>query len=162
VCRTGWLDPAELNQVAVLPDGSRQPIPATEAHRELAELPEPVVPDWRPATAETRRVPLGEMVGARSGDKGGSANLGVWVRDPAGYPWLVATLTVPRLRQLLPELAELPIRRYLLPNLLAINFVIDDLLGLGVAYAARFDPQAKALGEWLRCRLVDVPTQLLG
>jgi hypothetical protein len=167
VCRTGWLDPAELNQVAVLPDGSRQPIPAIEAHRELAELPEPTVPestvpDWRPATAETRRVPLGELVGARSGDKGGSANLGVWVRDPAGYPWLLATLTVPQLRQLLPELAELPIRRYLLPNLLAINFVIDDLLGLGVAYAARFDPQAKALGEWLRCRLVDVPTQLLG
>jgi Acyclic terpene utilisation family protein AtuA len=162
VCRTGWLEPAELSHVAVLPDGSRQPIPPAEQHRVLAELPEPAMPDWQPSTAGTRRGPLGELVGARSGDKGGSANLGVWVRDPAHYPWLVATLTVPRLRQLLPELTELPIRRYLLPNLLAANFVIDDLLGLGVAYAARFDPQAKALGEWLRCRLVDLPAQLPG
>jgi hypothetical protein len=161
VCRTGWLEPDELSQVAVLPDGSRQPIPATKEYCELAELPEPAVPNWQPTTAETRRIPFGELIGARSGDKGGSANLGVWVRSAAAYPWLAATLTVPRLRQLLPELAGLPIHRYLLPNLLAINFVVDDLLGLGVAYAARFDPQAKALGEWLRCRLVDVPAELL-
>ncbi|HEU5270893.1 MAG TPA: exopolyphosphatase, partial [Jatrophihabitans sp.] len=136
-------------------------IPAGTEHRELAELPEPAVPAWQPAGTQTRRVALGELAGARSGDKGGSANLGIWVRTAAAYPWLVATLTVPRLRQLLPELAELPIQRYLLPNLLAVNFVVDGLLGRGVGSAARFDPQAKALGEWLRCRLVDVPVELL-
>jgi hypothetical protein len=161
VFRSGWLDPGELSQLAVLPDGSRQPIPAGREFRELAELAEPSVPAWVAGRSGTHRVPLGVLVGARSGDKGGSANLGLWVRSAAAYPWLVATMTVSRLRELLPELAGLPIRRYLLPNLLAMNFVVDDLLGLGVAYAARFDPQAKALGEWLRGRLVDVPAELL-
>ena len=47
-----------------------------------------------------------------------------------------------------------------LPNLRAVNFVIDGLLGEGVAARTRFDPQAKALGEWLRSRLVDVPEEL--
>ena len=51
--------------------------------------------------------------------------------------------------------------RYLLPSLHAVNFVIEGLLGEGVAAAARFDPQAKALGEWLRSRYLDVPEALL-
>ena len=62
------------------------------------------------------------------------------------------TLTVDRLRELLPETAELPVVRHELPNLRAVNFVVDGLLGEGVAAQARFDPQAKALGEWLRSR----------
>jgi hypothetical protein len=108
-----------------------------------------------------RRVPLGTVAGARSGDKGGDANVGVWVRDAAAFPWLVATLTADKLRELLPEAAGLPVTRYLLPNLHAVNFVIEGLLGEGVAAAARFDPQAKALGEWLRSRYLDIPEVLL-
>jgi hypothetical protein len=112
-------------------------------------------------TGPVRRLPLGTLVGARSGDKAGAATLGLWVRQPRAWPWLMARLTVAELRSLLPEVAELPIQRYLLPNLLAVNFVISDLLGAGVAFQARFDPQAKALGEWLRSRSVDIPEQLL-
>ncbi|MFY9889648.1 MAG: exopolyphosphatase, partial [Streptosporangiaceae bacterium] len=85
----------------------------------------------------------------------------VWARDAAAWPWLAATLTEDKLRELLPEAAGLPVTRYLLPNLLAVNFVITGLLGEGVAAAARFDPQAKAVGEWLRSRLIDVPEVLL-
>lgn len=70
-------------------------------------------------------------------------------------------MTVERLRELLPEAAHLPITRHVLPNLRALNFVIEGLLGEGVAYQARFDPQAKGLGEWLRSRHVDVPVELL-
>jgi hypothetical protein len=164
VFRAGYAEPSVVRHVAVLPDGSSHPMPAAEEHRALAELPEPAVPPWHPTRtpARTRRVPLGELVGARSGDKGGSANLGLWVRDELAYRWLVNTLTESRLRELLPELRLLPITRYLLPNLLAMNFVVDGLLGLGVAYGARFDPQAKALGEWVRARLVDIPEELLG
>ncbi|MEO6956332.1 MAG: exopolyphosphatase, partial [Antricoccus sp.] len=77
------------------------------------------------------------------------------------YPWLADFLTVERLHALLPETAPLPVRRQLLPSFNAINFVIDDILGLGVAYNARFDPQAKAIGEWLRSRIVDIPKELL-
>ncbi len=101
------------------------------------------------------------MVGARSGDKGGNANVGLWTRDPAAFPWLAATLTVPRLRQLLPEASDLDIERYELPNLSALNFVVHGLLGEGVASSTRPDPQAKSLGEYLRSRVVDIPVALL-
>jgi hypothetical protein len=105
-------------------------------------------------------VPLGVIAGARSGDKGGAANVGVWVRTEAQWRWLAHTLTVDRLRELLPETADLPVTRHVLPNLWAVNFVIDGLLGQGVAYQARFDPQAKGLGEWLRSRTIDIPVEL--
>src|SRR6266545_1789323 len=105
--------------------------------------------------------PLGRLAGARSGDKGGNANLGVWARDQAGYAWLEGSLTVERLRSLLPETAGLEVRRYTFPNLLALNFVIAGLLGDGVASSTRPDPQAKGLGEQLRARLVDLPVALL-
>ncbi len=104
---------------------------------------------------------LGEIVHARSGDKGGDANLGVWVRDLQAWEWLRSTLTVDELRRLLPETRELPIERYELPNLGAINFVIRGLLGTGATSSLRLDAQAKALGEWLRARSIKVPKSLV-
>ena len=112
------------------------------------------------------RLPLGRIAGARSGDKGGAANVGVWIpagvpdRD-AAYSWLAAYLTPDRVRELLPETALLAIDVHPLPNLYAVNIVIHGLLGRGVAENARSDPQAKGLGEHLRARLVDVPTHLV-
>jgi hypothetical protein len=118
--------------------------------------------DPRAAAGPTVRAPLGRIAGARSGDKGGNANVGLWARDPAAFAWLRGELTVERIRALLPEAAGLEIRRYELPNLAALNFVIIGLLGRGVAASARPDPQAKGLGEYLRSRPVDVPESLLG
>ena len=110
----------------------------------------------------TRRVPLGAVAGARSGDKGGDANVGVWARDDAGHAWLAAFLTPGRVRELLgPEAAECDIDVFDLPNLRAVNVVVHGLLGDGVASATRPDPQAKGLGEYLRSRIVDVPEDLL-
>jgi hypothetical protein len=109
----------------------------------------------------THRVPLGTVCGARSGDKGGTANIGVWARTDAAARWLTAFLTPERVRELLPEAADLAVTVYPLPNLRAVNIVIDGLLGDGVASSTRFDPQGKALGEWLRSRLVDVPLEVL-
>lgn len=106
-------------------------------------------------------IPLGRLIGTRSGDKGGDANLGVFTRDDASYPWVVGELTVERLRDLLPEIADLPVERYLLPRLRAMNFVIRGLLEEGVAASTRSDPQAKSLGEWLRARVVEVPVDLI-
>ncbi len=108
----------------------------------------------------TRRAPLGTLFGARSGDKGGNANIGVWAREDAAYTWLAAELTVERIRQLLPEAHDLPVSRYELPRLRAVNIVIEGLLGEGVAASTRFDPQAKGLGEWLRSRVVELPEYL--
>ena len=111
--------------------------------------------------AATRRAPLGLVCGARSGDKGGNANVGLWTRRPDAYGWLREYLDVARFRELLPEAADLEVRRYELPNLCALNFVVVGLLGLGVAASTRPDPQAKGLGEYLRSRYADIPAHLL-
>jgi hypothetical protein len=145
--------------LAFRPDGTSVPIPPPVHFGS----PSPATVEVRSGgdDRKTTRVPLGTVVGARSGDKGGDANLGVWARSPAGHAWLRDFLTVDRLRELLPEAKSLEIQRYELPNLLAVNFVLHDLLGPGVAGSTRFDPQGKALGEWLRARLVEVPEELL-
>jgi len=114
-----------------------------------------------PPAPSTTRAPLGRLCGARSGDKGGNANIGLWTRDPAAYPWLRDYLTVDRLRALIPECADLPVSRFELPNLNALNFVITGLLGEGVAASTRPDPQAKGLGEYLRSRTAEIPSDLL-
>ncbi len=111
--------------------------------------------------APTRRVPLGVAFGARSGDKAGNANLGVWARSDLAYQWLAGYLSVDRLKVLLSETADLEVRRYELANLRAINFVIVGLLGDGVAASTRQDGQAKSLGEWLRARYADIPVSVL-
>jgi len=66
---------------------------------------------------------------------------------------------VEKLKELLPEAQD--VSRHELPNLRALNFVLHGLLGDGVASSTRFDPQAKALGEWLRGRVVEIPEELL-
>jgi hypothetical protein len=105
--------------------------------------------------------PLGAVAGARSGDKGGDANVGLWARTAEAWPWLAGFLTVERFVELVPESEGLDIDRYEFPNLRAINFVVRGLLGEGVAASNRVDPQAKALGEYLRARIVQVPTTLI-
>ena len=107
-------------------------------------------------------VALGQFLGTRSGDKGGDANLGVYARSDTGWDWLDAELTVERLQELLPETAALTVDRYRFANLRSLNFVIRGLLQEGVAASTRQDAQAKALGEWLRSRIVTVPESVLG
>ncbi|GAT65867.1 exopolyphosphatase [Planomonospora sphaerica] len=109
----------------------------------------------------TLRAPLGTIAGARSGDKGGNANLGVWTGTAERFAWLSEHLTAGRLRELLPETAGLVVERFDLPNLLALNFVVHGLLGRGVASSPRMDAQAKALGEELRAAVTDIPRALL-
>jgi hypothetical protein len=112
-------------------------------------------------STSTRRVALGSAFGARSGDKGGNANVGVWALSDAGYAWLEAELTAARFQQLVPETASLPVRRHAFANLRAVNFVIVGLLGDGALSSTRLDPQAKGLGEFLRSRLVELPEEVL-
>ncbi|MCI4044799.1 acyclic terpene utilization AtuA family protein [Streptomyces sp. TRM75563] len=150
----------DVEHTAVLPDGSRLVMEPPGLTQEPAEVEEPPLPDPYPSAA-TRRVPLGLIAGARSGDKGGDANVGVWVRGEDAWRWLAYELTVERFKELLPETADLTVVRHVLPNLRALNFTVRGLLGEGVAAQARFDPQAKAVGEWLRSRWLPVPVPLL-
>ncbi|WSJ34180.1 DUF1446 domain-containing protein [Streptomyces subrutilus] len=154
---------------AVLPDGARvhlRPPPRPDAPREPAPEPRPPregTADRAPAGApeDTVRAPLGAVAGARSGDKGGDANVGVWVESAPAWAWLHRTLTVDAFRSLLPETRDLPVVRHELPHLRALNFTVTGILGDGVASGHRFDPQAKALGEWLRARHLDIPAHLV-
>ena len=159
VYRPGFVPAVEVEQVVVLDDGTRiavEPVAGT-----------PVAPDELRAQARTRDwgptrgVPLGTLFGARSGDKGGDANVGLWARTEDAYAWLVGFLGVEQFKRLLAEAAPLDVRRYELPNLLALNFVVEGLLGEGVAASNRPDPQAKGLGEYVRSRIVDLPEALL-
>lgn len=158
----GYVDAAVVEHRVALPDGVVQFIEPSPLRTEVAvddEHNEPAAAeqDWGPTAA----APLGLIAGARSGDKGGTANIGVWVRSTEHFEWLDATLDIPLLKQLLPEVADLTVHRFRLPNLGAINFVIDDVLGRGVADNVRFDPQAKGMGEWLRSREVPIPLEFL-
>jgi hypothetical protein len=141
-------------QRASKPGHVRAPVPRFRGPRLAPRAPQPTV-----------RMPLGRIVHARSGDKGGDANIGVWAQDAAARPdrvaWLLDFLTADRVRSLLPETADLDVEVFALPNLGAVNVLVHGLLGEGVAASSRFDPQAKALGEWLRSRYVDVPEVLV-
>jgi hypothetical protein len=120
-----------------------------------------MLPGKLPDLGATVRAPLGRVMGARSGDKGGNANIGVWARSERGFQWLAGFVTVELLKELLPEMAPLTVTRHVLPNLRALNFVVEGILGEGVSSGTRFDPQGKGLGEWLRSRYVDVPEEFL-
>jgi hypothetical protein len=115
----------------------------------------------QPVAGPLVEVRLGEIVAARSGDKGGNANVGIWVSNDERWAWLRDWLTTDRLRQLMPEAADLQITRVELPNLRAINFVIHQLLGEGAISSVRLDSQAKGVGEFLRARRAQVPSSLL-
>ncbi|MFD6549349.1 acyclic terpene utilization AtuA family protein [Streptomyces sp. NPDC058398] len=149
-----------VDHVAVLHDGSRLSVIPAQDTLVLDDAPVPPLPEPLPA-GPTRRAPLGLVAGARSGDKGGNANVGVWVRTDEAWRWLAHELTADRFRELIPESRPLKVVRHVLPELRAVNFVVEGILGEGVASQARFDPQAKALGEWLRSRHLDIPEVLL-
>jgi hypothetical protein len=149
-----------VDHVAVLDDGRRVTVPPPHDTRVLDDVREPPLPEPLPP-GPRRSAPLGRVAGARSGDKGGNANVGVWVRTDDAWRWLAHELTVERFRELIPESRPLKVTRHVLPGLRALNFVVEGILGRGVASQHRFDPQAKALGEWLRSRHLDLPEALL-
>ena len=157
------LVPSDVIEESVVIGDERTAVPAVQissAALQTAAAPGLQLPG-KPPGGPLREEPLGRVCGARSGDKGGNANLGVWTRTPDAYHWLAEFLTLERLRELLPEARELEVGRYTFPNLLALNFVLKGLLGDGVAASLRPDPQAKSLGEYLRAKRVPIPVALL-
>ncbi|RNL81510.1 DUF1446 domain-containing protein [Nocardioides marmorisolisilvae] len=161
----------EVTETVHLWDGTTieipQPVGATRVPPGAEVEADPVDPIGPAEDAPAVNLPLGTFVHARSGDKGGDANVGLWVggenselRDQR-VGWLLRLITPDAIRQLLPETKDLPVEVYPLPNLGGVNVLIRGLLGDGVAASTRFDPQAKAVGEWLRSRHVHIPEELL-
>lgn len=156
------LVPADVvQQEVVLEDGSRFKLSKDAPRGKQMEANIEPVPTVEAPSGPTKKVPLGTIIGARSGDKGGNANIGLWAKTNAGYAWIVSYLTIDRFRELLPEAAGMDVRRFEFPRMNAMNFVVVGLLGEGVSSSPRFDAQAKGLGEYLRARLVEIPESLL-
>ena len=163
VYRPATVAASAVPQYVTFLDGERTVVdPVPPVAGPVPPISSPAAPaasrDWGPTVPS----PLGRVAGARSGDKGGNANLGVFARSAEAFDWLDGFLSTERLRALLPEAAPLQVQRHRLPNIWSLNFVIVGLLGDGVAASDRQDPQAKSLGEWLRARVVDIPEGLLG
>ncbi|WP_426245502.1 acyclic terpene utilization AtuA family protein [Nocardioides sp. LHG3406-4] len=171
IYRAEYVDRGRVRHTVVHFDGTREVIAdPTEFGADDPVVGRRPSPFPAPSDTRTRRLPLGAFVHARSGDKGGDANVGLWVahddsvgdgKHAARVTWLAKLITPQKVRELVPEAAELEIDVYNLPNLGAVNVVIHGLLGAGVAASTRFDPQAKGLGEWMRSRLVHVEEGLV-
>jgi len=115
----------------------------------------------RPGAATVRR-PFGSVVGARSGDKGGDAVVGLWARLDETFTWLDGWWVEDHVRDLLPRSdRHRQLHLWRLPNLRAVGVTIPGYLGRGAAHNLALDPQAKGLGEYLRARHVDLPASLL-
>ena len=138
--------PTQVPHIAVHADGTRIEIPPATDTLELGPAPIAAA-----AGAAARRPDpagaAGPIAGARSGDKGGSANVGVWVRTDEQWRWLAHTLTVELLKELLPETADLDVTRHVLPNLRAVNFVIEGILGPGRRLPGAVRPAGQGAGR---------------
>jgi hypothetical protein len=179
IYRAEYVDQGLVQHTVVHADGTAELIPsptlpsgavlrsdgAPPSHPRSSGAQQAEVAANAPRDVVTRRLPLGTFVHARSGDKGGDANIGLWVDQSKNaakrIAWLTKLVTPERIHELLPETEARVVEVYPLPNLGAVNVVIRGLLGEGVAASTRFDPQAKALGEWLRSRYVSITEDLL-
>jgi Acyclic terpene utilisation family protein AtuA len=158
----GLLPQEVLRPEVVLPGGRRVavgPVPATAV---FAGQPRHAEPGPYEPGGPTTRAPLGLVAYARTGDKAGNSNLGIWAATPAAWPWLRALLSTEELRRLLPEAKDLDIVRHEFPLLHAVHFVLPGLLGTSASANLRVDALGKAVGEFVRARHVDIPSELLG
>jgi hypothetical protein len=138
--------------------------PRTGGSAEAGSPPE----DPYPASLLTRleegshsEVPLMRIAHARSGDKGDTANIGLIGRSPECYVWLRENVSAERVREWFASIVRGDVHRYLVPNLWAINFLLDESLGGGGTVSLFMDPQGKTYGQaLLRCR-VEIPSRLL-
>lgn len=102
------------------------------------------------------RVRLLDLCHARSGDKGKHCNIGVIAWKPEYYPVLERELTPARVKAHFGDLVRGEVRRYELPNLQALNFVVEDALDGGGTRSLRLDAQGKAMCEALLMMEIEV------
>jgi hypothetical protein len=105
-------------------------------------------------------VPLRELAHARTGDKGNHTNIGLFAYDPACYALLTEQVTAERVAAHFAYRKPTAVRRYLLPKLHAMNFVIENVLDGGVNDSLNLDMHGKALSFYLLTMTLRVPLDL--
>ena len=93
------------------------------------------------------KVTVRDLAHTRAGDKGHAVNISVIAYDVAGYERLSRELTADRVLSAFNKVADGPVRRYELPNLRALNFVIDHVRGGGVTATLNQDLHGKSLSS---------------
>ena len=107
------------------------------------------------------KVQLADIAIARSGDKGDGSNIGVMAKSPALYSFLEQSLTADIVKDYFKEICFGEVTRYQLPNLLSLNFILEDSLGGGGTETLITDAQGKVHGPGLLHLELDVPEDLL-
>jgi len=155
------IDSKYVKETVHIDDKETEILPTNQLKLADSEKPnvDIIVPDFN--VVETEEIYFGRLIGARSGDKGGCANLGVWVKSDKAYSFLYHFLTVQKLKELLSDLTDYKIERFDFPNLKAVNFYIHGILGDGASSNTKVDALAKSLGEYLRAKKVNIPKELL-
>lgn len=112
----------------------------------------------------TTPVRLGDVVLARSGDKGSNLNCGLFVKDPKLWGWFKAFLSRAQFKELLDGdwADEYWLERVEFPGIYAVHFVIYGILGRGVSGSTRLDSLGKGFADYFRDKVVEVPVALLG
>lgn len=143
----------ESGHSVVLPDGRRITVPAPGETAPIGpgDVPTPWDPGAAPGGARVSTV-LGSVASVRRGVVGRGVNIAVWTWDDSAFAWLAGEFTVERLRELIPGLEGMDVRRYTLPNLRAVNIV---------ARPPRGEALRPDLGAELAATRLEVPGELL-
>ena len=118
----------------------------------------PHTPPQTPGDTDTgRMVPLSSLAHGRSGDKGNHANVAVIAYTAAGFAWLRERLTAEIVGNYFASLSPSRVVRYEAANLLALNFVLYDVLAGGASRSLRADTQGKTLALALLAMPIERP-----
>lgn len=111
----------------------------------------------------TRRARLGDITLARSGDKGGNCNFGIYVRDPEAWPWLRSFLSREKMQELIQGdwRDGYFLERVEFPKIMAVHFVVYGILGRGVSGSSRLDALGKGFADYVRDKVVEMPAKFL-
>jgi hypothetical protein len=145
-----WIGGEKID-VSPLAPGSRE-LPSVESRVRVS--PATGAAD---STVTTRRVPLGTLAFARSGDKGDTANIGVAARSEEAFRLLRVALTEEFVQRLFQEECRGPVLRFEIPGLRAFNFILHRALGGGGMISLRADPQGKLFAQRLLAAEIEIP-----
>jgi hypothetical protein len=107
------------------------------------------------------KVHLLKIAHGRSGDKGNGSNVGIIARHPDIYPFLVKELTSDKVKSFMQHICAGKVERFELPNIGALNFILNESLGGGGTVSLKLDAQGKTHASTLLRMELEVPDELL-
>lgn len=107
------------------------------------------------------KVKLLKIAHGRSGDKGNGSNVGIIARHPDIYPFLQKELTSEKVKEHMKYVCKGEVERYELPNIGALNFILNESLGGGGTVSLKLDAQGKTHASQVLRMDIEVPDELL-